>query len=452
MSGAGFSVSVSVWLFCHSDSLLSFLSWALCNAERVKRALCGQTEGQQVSPPAMETIEPQRATTAQTEGEDCQRRFQAAVDVIHNLPKNGSYRPSYEVMLRFYGLYKQAVCGPCRVSRPGFWDPVGRYKWDAWNRLGDMSRENAMAAYVDEMKKVAQEVIDSMPINEKTASFYHHFEPLYHVIHDMPRPPEALLSLRPAINANELAASSAAEGDNGALQEETAREQVQELELDLEPVSNSDPQIESADLAPSEVVVLTSDSESEIFCDSVEQLDNIKGQDYRPISQVTQMGAGQGGEGTGDGRGLPMRRRDPGREGMRHGWREPPGGIPYSSGRRVGRPASGAGGGDDRNTERLQDCTQVQQQIVLALRRLREDMQSVMERLEVVEGLAAANAQNSQWRSHMQFTAQQTEAEKWWPFDVSGRTLLLLLVWPFVAQGMVFLLRRKKKKPHISVI
>uniref|UniRef100_A0A3Q0RL42 ACB domain-containing protein n=1 Tax=Amphilophus citrinellus TaxID=61819 RepID=A0A3Q0RL42_AMPCI len=40
-----------------------------------------------------------------------------------------SYRPSYEVMLRFYSLYKQAVCGPCTVPRPGFWDPVGRYKW-----------------------------------------------------------------------------------------------------------------------------------------------------------------------------------------------------------------------------------------------------------------------------------------------------------------------------------
>ncbi|KAL7869087.1 hypothetical protein AOLI_G00130750 [Acnodon oligacanthus] len=325
--------------------------------------------------------------------------------------------------------------------------PVGRYKWDAWNRLGDMSRENAMAAYVDEMKKVAQEVIDSMPINEKTASFYHYFEPLYHVIHDMPRPPEALLSLRPEINANELATSFAEEGDSGVLQEETAQKQVQELELDLEPVSNSDPQIESADLAPSEVVVLTSDSESEIFCDSVEQLDNIKGQDYRPISQVTQMGAGQGGEGTGDGSGLPKRWRDPGREGMRHVRREPPGGIPYSGSRRVGQPALGAEGGgggggdgdgddDDGNTDRLQDCTQVQQQIVLALRRLREDMQSVMERLEVVEGLAAANAQNSQWRSHMQFTAQQAEAERWWPFDVSGRTLLFLLVWPFIAQGM----------------
>ncbi|XP_016308118.1 acyl-CoA-binding domain-containing protein 4-like [Sinocyclocheilus anshuiensis] len=75
----------------------------------------------------------------------------------NSLIVQGSYRPSYEVMLRFYGLYKQVVCGPCTASRPGFWDPVGRYKWDAWNQLGDMSRESAMAAYVDEMKEVAQE-------------------------------------------------------------------------------------------------------------------------------------------------------------------------------------------------------------------------------------------------------------------------------------------------------
>ena len=29
---------------------------------------------------------------------------------------------------------------------------------DAWSHLGEMSSESAMAAYVDEMKKIAQEV------------------------------------------------------------------------------------------------------------------------------------------------------------------------------------------------------------------------------------------------------------------------------------------------------
>ncbi|XP_029421892.1 acyl-CoA-binding domain-containing protein 4 isoform X4 [Nannospalax galili] len=89
---------------------------------------------------------------------DCQKQFQAAVSVIQNLPKNGSYRPSYEEMLRFYSYYKQATMGPCMVPRPGFWDPIGRYKWDAWNSLGKMSREEAMSAYITEMKLVAQKV------------------------------------------------------------------------------------------------------------------------------------------------------------------------------------------------------------------------------------------------------------------------------------------------------
>ncbi|XP_027033572.2 acyl-CoA-binding domain-containing protein 4 isoform X1 [Tachysurus fulvidraco] len=384
-----------------------------------------------------------------SESEECQKRFQASVDVIQNLPKNGSYRPSYEVMLRFYSLYKQAVCGPCTVSRPGFWDPVGRYKWDAWNRLGDMSRETAMAAYVDEMKKVAQEVVDNMPINEKTASFYHYFEPLYNVIHDLPRPPEALLSLRQDINAKEATEKPLMVG---AIQEEITQEQNQKV--DLEPVLNIVPPSESADLALSDGLVLTSDSESELFCDSVEQLDYIKPVpkpyseqnlhvNYTPALQVTQLGAGQGGEGGGNG--PPPRRWEQGRNGMRHGWREAPGSVPYSSGRRAGQQASGEGGGGynpDRGSERLHD-TQVQEQIILALQRLREDMQSVMERLEVVEGLAVANAQNSQWRQ-MQLTSQ-TEVEKWWPFDVSGQTLLLLLIWPFIAQGMIFWIRQRKK-------
>lgn len=68
------------------------------------------------------------------------------------------------------------------------------------------------------------------------------------------------------------------------------------------------------------------------------------------------------------------------------------GGVSYSSGRRAGQQASGGGDGHnpDRGTEGLQEI-QVQEQIILVLQRLREDMQSVMERLEVVEGLAAAN-------------------------------------------------------------
>uniref|UniRef100_A0AAV2LIU6 ACB domain-containing protein n=1 Tax=Knipowitschia caucasica TaxID=637954 RepID=A0AAV2LIU6_KNICA len=334
---------------------------------------------------------------------DHERRFQAAVDVIHNLPKNGSYRPSYEVMLRFYSLYKQAVCGPCEVSRPGFWDPVGRYKWDAWRKLGEMKRESAMAAYVDEMKNVAQEVIDTMPMDEKTASFFHHFEPLYHVIHDMPRPPESLLTMK-------------------------------------------------EDLGLSEALVLTSDSENEVFCDSVDSVDQLdtkmlngfcERHPQRPLEKkagARQVGAGQGGEGAWDGRG-PMRNRSSGRGASHWRGRGPAEGDMRRPGPEGNRGAGGGGGGDRRGSWGVHEA-QLQQQIILALHRLRQDMKSVGHRLELLERLAATNALGSEEALCFHCAGCICEQEKWWPFDVSGPTLLLFLVWPFVAHGLLSLLRK----------
>ncbi|XP_029934525.1 acyl-CoA-binding domain-containing protein 4 [Myripristis murdjan] len=386
-------------------------------------------------------------------------------------------------MLRFYSLYKQAVCGPCTMSRPGFWDPVGRYKWDAWSRLGEMSSESAMAAYVDEMKKVAQEVIDTMPMNEKTASLFHHFEPLYLVIDDMPRPPEVLLRLRDATGSERAESVSDVKEEEENAKEESSSAERPALQSSSEPVdSNANTILQ--DSGVSEGLVLTSDSESEIFCDSVdsvEQLSSIKVEVVKPNGlqnghvhleasllesgplesgpEARQFGAGRGGEGAEDGKDQgPVRRsRDAGREGSYHNWRER--GVPQGSPRRPSRGASVAGGGAGRGggdgseggADRLQDA-QLQQQIVLALRRLREDMRSVMDRLEVVERLAATHAQSADWRPCLQCaaTASGQQEERWWPFDVSGQTLLLLLLWPFVAQGLVFLLKKAQRRNHIS--
>ncbi|KAM4033655.1 acyl-CoA-binding domain-containing protein 4 isoform 2-T2 [Anomaloglossus baeobatrachus] len=120
-----------------------------------------------------------------------QRQFNAAVSVIQSLPKNGAYRPSYEEMLRFYSYYKQATIGPCNISRPGFFDPIGKYKWDAWSKLGDMSQEDAMSAYIKEMKMVAKKIIDTIPLEDTSPEMFEPFRPLYDVIPDMPRPPDS---------------------------------------------------------------------------------------------------------------------------------------------------------------------------------------------------------------------------------------------------------------------
>ncbi|KAM9210437.1 acyl-CoA-binding domain-containing protein 4 isoform 9-T10 [Dugong dugon] len=178
---------------------------------------------------------------------DCQKQFQAAVSVIQSLPKNGSYRPSYEEMLRFYSYYKQATMGPCLVPRPGFWDPIGRYKWDAWNSLGRMSREEAMSAYIAEMKVVAQKVIDTVPLGELAEHMFGYFKPLYQVIPDMPRPPETFL--RRVTGQKERVLN-------------------RNVGADLEPPC---PCKEPA--PPSPEFQLPRDLDSEVFCDSLEQLE-----------------------------------------------------------------------------------------------------------------------------------------------------------------------------------
>lgn len=87
-----------------------------------------------------------------------------------------------------------------------------------------------------------------------------------------------------------------------------------------------------------------------------------------------------------------------------------PGAVPQGSPRRGalgGGGGAGRGGGDgsEGGAERPRDV-QLQQQIVFALRRLREDMRSVMERLEVVERLAATHvsARAGQQRSQQRFS------------------------------------------------
>ncbi|XP_030151818.1 acyl-CoA-binding domain-containing protein 4 isoform X1 [Lynx canadensis] len=192
---------------------------------------------------------------------DCQKQFQAAVSVIQNLPKNGSYRPSYEEMLRFYSYYKQATMGPCLVPRPGFWDPIGRYKWDAWNSLGKMSREEAMSAYITEMKLVAQKVIDTVPLGEVAEDMFAYFEPLYQVIPDMPRPPETFL--------RRVTAGWKEQALNG-----DARAAPELLCPPREPaLPNPAPVLSPVSPIPSPESQPPRDLDSEVFCDSLEQLE-----------------------------------------------------------------------------------------------------------------------------------------------------------------------------------
>jgi len=70
--------------------------------------------------------------------------FLQAKEALARLPNE----PTNEEKLQLYALYKQGTTGPPQGSRPGFLDPVGRAKFDAWYKVKSMAKEEAQNSYV----------------------------------------------------------------------------------------------------------------------------------------------------------------------------------------------------------------------------------------------------------------------------------------------------------------
>lgn len=65
-------------------------------------------------------------------------------------------RPDNDALLQLYALYKQATVGDVTGKRPGFTDPVGRAKYDAWAKLQGTPAETAMQRYIELVGKLQQ--------------------------------------------------------------------------------------------------------------------------------------------------------------------------------------------------------------------------------------------------------------------------------------------------------
>lgn len=72
-------------------------------------------------------------------------RFAAAVAASRDLPE----RPDNATLLEIYALYKQATQGDASGKRPGFTDPVGRAKFDAWEAMAGTDPDDAKRRYAD---------------------------------------------------------------------------------------------------------------------------------------------------------------------------------------------------------------------------------------------------------------------------------------------------------------
>ncbi|XP_047723627.1 acyl-CoA-binding domain-containing protein 5 isoform X2 [Prionailurus viverrinus] len=486
-------------------------------------------------------------------------RFEAAVKVIQSLPKNGSFQPTNEMMLKFYSFYKQATEGPCKLSRPGFWDPIGRYKWDAWSSLGDMTKEEAMIAYVEEMKKI----LETMPMTEKVEELLHVIGPFYEIVEDKKSSKSSDLTsvrlekiskyledlgnvLTSTPNAKTVNGKAESSDSGAESEEEEAQEEVkgaeqsandkkmmkksadhknleiivtngydkdtstQDIQNDIhasasltgknaEEIKAVDENLEQTGKTAvcihqeinddhvediSGIQHLTSDSDSEVYCDSMEQfgqeesLDSftsnsrpfryyLSGDPNQPLESpgfpedvqgspgngnigdmhvVAVEGKGEVKHGGEDGRsnsGAPHRERRGGeneefsnvRRGRGYRMQHLSEGY---KGRQVGSGGDGERWGSDRGSR-----GSLNEQIALVLMRLQEDMQNVLQRLHKLETLTASQAKSSTLQTSHQPPSQRPS---WWPFEMSPGALTFAIVWPFIAQWLVHLYYQRRRR------
>ncbi|XP_035577801.1 acyl-CoA-binding domain-containing protein 5-like isoform X3 [Zalophus californianus] len=461
------------------------------------------------------------------------------------------------MMLKFYSFYKQATEGPCKVSRPGFWDPIGRYKWDAWSSLGDMTKEEAMIAYVEEMKKI----LETMPVTEKVEELLHVIGPFYEIVEDKKSGRTSDLTsvrleetskyledlgnfLTSAPNAKTVNGKAESSDSGAESEEEDAQEEVKGAEQ-----SDNDKKMmkKSADHKNLEIIVtngcdkdnsardtqndfhagsslngrsaeeikavdenleqtgkdavcihqdinddhfedvsgihhLTSDSDSEIYCDSMEQLGQeesldsftsnngpfryyLDGDPNQPLENsafpeegspgngnigelqvVAVEGKGEVKHGGEDGRsnsGAPHRERQGGENGDCPNVRRGRGHrLPHMSegpkGRQVGSGGDGERWGSDRGSR-----GSLNEQIALVLLRLQEDMQNILQRLHKLETLTASQAKSSTLQTSNQPPSQRPS---WWPFEMSPGALIFAIIWPFIAQWLVHLYYQRRRR------
>lgn len=451
--------------------------------------------------------------------------------MIQSLPKNGSFQPTNEMMLKFYSFYKQATEGPCKLSRPGFWDPIGRYKWDAWSSLGDMTKEEAMIAYVEEMKKI----LETMPMTEKVEELLHVIGPFYEIVEEKKSGKSSDLtsdlgnvltsSNVKTVNGKAESSDSGAESEEEETREEVKETEqsgddkemmkkstdnnleiivtngydndssVQDIQNDIhtnsslggrstEEVKHINQNLEQTGKTcvhqdtiddhsedASGIHHLTSDSDSEVYCDSMEQFgqeeyqyylggdpsQSLENSGFQEDAQICpgngnvgsmQMAAVEGkGEvkhGGEDGRtdsGAPHREKQDGeheefsvRRGRGHR-------MPHlgegAKGRQVGSGGDGERWGSDRGSR-----GSLNEQIALVLIRLQEDMQNVLQRLHKLETLAASQAKLSLQTSNQ----PPSQRPSWWPFEMSPGALTFAIIWPFVAQWLVHLYYQRRRK------
>jgi diazepam-binding inhibitor (GABA receptor modulator, acyl-CoA-binding protein) len=82
---------------------------------------------------------------------DLLKEFEESVARSKQLPSQ-----SNENLLKLYSLYKQATEGDVSIDKPtNMFDIVGNAKYNAWEKLKGLGKEEAMKNYINLVKELA---------------------------------------------------------------------------------------------------------------------------------------------------------------------------------------------------------------------------------------------------------------------------------------------------------
>ncbi|XP_027238708.2 acyl-CoA-binding domain-containing protein 5 isoform X2 [Penaeus vannamei] len=473
-------------------------------------------------------------------------KFQAAVNIIRSLPKDGPYQPSHDMMLKFYALYKQAVEGPCNEPKPAFYEVVRGYKWRAWNSLGNMSKVEAMSTYVEELKKAIDlmwqnkaflwpsrqalshtslclfskvpyshapltQIIETMAYTEDVANFIDALGPFYEFIdipgaknknnnnnkgndkpnNDKKDDPDGDANDKPITNGlnlpdkmngihnldsdsgsgSEAAQSSSQDSSPQHSREETMSQEVREDDEILEDeeelvvvevrTEREDKTTHTLSLSPRVLSDTDSDEEySEPAEESTSYPATAPGllSQHVPVSNTSiddAVTCGGGDQSHPGGLQMTPRQSQQRFSGTPLYTSQVSSGslaTPIHSGgfiRGSGGGGSGGDGGRGGGTDIVED---VNAQLVVVLRRLQADMESVLHRLNTLETITLS--QHHTVCHHCQTGSSNTPTTRmepsWWPFpELSPRSTFFLLVWPLILHGgikLLLLLRSRRRQ------
>lgn len=393
-----------------------------------------------------------------------EERFNAAVEVIRGLPKNGSFQPSHELQLKFYAYYKQATLGPvaeCKVPKPRFWDIVGNAKWDAWMKLGDMSKQEAMEKYVEELVKI----VEAMSYTDHVAKFVDLLGPLFDSV------PPQMAAAFPQVKLNgsresedDIETIEVAEqeqplyskADKKQSEDKPERKPTaggmnghgSDFESDEDEFSDTYDHMgdedESGSPEPREQeasgMVATAVNEALMNGSNRVLVQDSKSQLWAFYPDGSKQPNGElafvrGGGDDNPHRGAPLPRSGPGAGRLPRSHRRRDGGAEGSAwpSRSAGRlpGASGGMGGGGGSGGRPQLALEVSEQLAVAVLRLQHTMDEVVARLEVLETLL----------QH----AKAPQNQRWWLFGgVAPHVLVLLFAWPVVFQLAFYILSHRR--------